>query len=54
MTDRHEMEAVIEAILFVAHDPISRQKLLEAFGDREREAAGLLRGSVRDHQGGAE
>ncbi len=40
MTDRRDMEAVIEAILFVAHDPVSPAKLLEVFSEREREAAG--------------
>ena len=39
MTDRQEMEAVLEAILFVAHDPVSRDRLLEVFGENEREAA---------------
>ncbi|HEX9734422.1 MAG TPA: SMC-Scp complex subunit ScpB [Thermoanaerobaculia bacterium] len=39
MTDRLDMEAVIEAALFVAHDPVSRQRLVEIFSEREREQA---------------
>jgi len=39
MTDRLDMEAVIEAALFVAHDPVSRQRLIEIFSERERGAA---------------
>ena len=39
MTDRQQMEAVVEAILFVANEPVSRAKLLEVFDERERAAA---------------
>ena len=39
MTDRREMEAVLEAVLFVTTDPISPAKLLEIFDEGEREAA---------------
>ncbi len=39
MTDRQEMEAVVEAILFVSNEPVSRAKLLEVFAENEREAA---------------
>ncbi len=39
MTDRQEMEAVVEAILFVSNDSVSRAKLLEVFDEDEREAA---------------
>ncbi len=39
MTDRMQMEAVVEAILFVANDPVPRAKLLEVFAEKEREAA---------------
>ncbi|MEM7356117.1 MAG: SMC-Scp complex subunit ScpB, partial [Acidobacteriota bacterium] len=39
MTDRQEMEAVVEAILFVSNDPVKREKLLEVFAENEREAA---------------
>ena len=36
MTDRVDMEAVIEAVLFVSNDPVSRDKLLEVFSEEER------------------
>lgn len=36
MTDRVDMEAVIEAVLFVSNDPVSRDKLLEVFREEER------------------
>jgi len=39
MTERLEMEAVVEAILFVANDPVPRPKLLEVFGENEAEEA---------------
>ncbi len=39
MTERRDMEAIIEAILFVAHDPVSPAKLLEVFSERQRETA---------------
>lgn len=39
MTERQEMEAVIEAILFVAQGPVGRDKLMEVFDEPEREAA---------------
>ncbi len=39
MTDRSQMEAVVEAILFVANDPVPRGKLLEVFSEQERPAA---------------
>lgn len=39
MTTQVDMEAVVEAILFVSNDPVSRDKLLAVFGDGEREAA---------------
>ncbi|MCP4656791.1 MAG: SMC-Scp complex subunit ScpB, partial [bacterium] len=39
MTDRQDMEAVIEAVLFVAQGPVAPDKLLEVFDEREREAA---------------
>jgi segregation and condensation protein B len=40
MTARSEMEAVLEAILFVATEPISRERLLAVFDEAEREEAG--------------
>ena len=39
MTDRAEMEAVLEAILFVASEPLARDKLVEVFEEGEAEAA---------------
>ncbi len=39
MTDRTQMEAVVEAILFVSNDPVSRAKLLEVFDEKEWPAA---------------
>ncbi|MDH3403447.1 MAG: SMC-Scp complex subunit ScpB [Acidobacteriota bacterium] len=39
MTDRAELEAAIEAVLFVASEPIAPGKLLEVFAERERAAA---------------
>jgi segregation and condensation protein B len=41
--EREEMEAAIEAILFVAAEPVPRARLLEMFdeGDREQAAAAL-------------
>jgi segregation and condensation protein B len=40
MTERADMEAVLEAILFVAAEPLARAKLLEVFDEGEAEAAG--------------
>jgi len=43
MTDRMEMEAALEAILFVSSEPVPRIKLLELFDEDERaEAAEAL------------
>ena len=39
MTSPNEMESVIEAILFVANDPVPRDKLFEVFGEADRPAA---------------
>ena len=39
MMDGAELQAVIEAILFVASEPVPRVKLLETFGESDREAA---------------
>jgi segregation and condensation protein B len=39
MTERSEMEAALEAILFVSSAPVSRLKLLELFDEEEREQA---------------
>lgn len=43
MTDRSEMEAALEAILFVSSEPVPRNRLLELFEEDERaEAAEAL------------
>ncbi len=42
MTDRKEMAAALEAVLFAATDPIPRAKLLEIFDDGERQAAAAV------------
>lgn len=39
MTDSAEMRAALEAVLFVASEPIPRAKLLEIFEEGERETA---------------
>lgn len=39
MTERSEMEAALEAILFVSSEPVPRTKLLEMFEEEEREQA---------------
>ncbi len=39
MTERSEMEAALEAILFVSSAPVPRSKLLELFDEGEREQA---------------
>ena len=39
MTERSEMEAALEAILFVSSEPVPRSKLLELFDEEEREQA---------------
>jgi len=38
-TERGEMEAVLEAILFVVSEPVSRNRLLELFEEGERDEA---------------
>ncbi|HYH46770.1 MAG TPA: SMC-Scp complex subunit ScpB, partial [Thermoanaerobaculia bacterium] len=39
MTDRTEMEAVLEAVLFVSSEPVPRGKLLDLFEPEERAEA---------------
>lgn len=39
MTDRKEIEAVVEAILFVTSEPVSRQKIASLFPESAREEA---------------
>jgi segregation and condensation protein B len=40
VTERAEIEAAIEAMLFVTSEPLQRDKLLEVFTERDRQAAG--------------
>jgi segregation and condensation protein B len=46
MTERSDMEAAIEAILFVSSEPVPRTKLLELFNEDEREQAAAALESV--------
>ncbi len=46
MTDRAEMEAVLEAVLFVASEPLQRDKLVELFDQGEGEEAAAALDSV--------
>ncbi|MEM8996125.1 MAG: SMC-Scp complex subunit ScpB [Acidobacteriota bacterium] len=46
VAERAEMEAVIEAILFVANDPVPEGKLLGVFGERKAERAQLALDAV--------
>jgi segregation and condensation protein B len=39
MTERSEMEAAIEAVLFVSSEPVPRERLAEIFDEGDREAA---------------
>ncbi|MEO1084597.1 MAG: SMC-Scp complex subunit ScpB, partial [Acidobacteriota bacterium] len=51
MAERAEMEAVIEAILFVANDPVPEGKLLGVFGERKADRAQLaLEAVVRRYE----
>jgi segregation and condensation protein B len=53
MTTRAEMEAALEAVLFVAPEPLPRERLLELFDEPEREeAAQALQAVLERHRGG--
>lgn len=39
MSQRMEMEAALEAVLFVSPDPVSRRRLLDLFSERDQEEA---------------
>ena len=53
MTSRADMEAAIEAVLFVAPEPLPRERLLELFDEPEREEAALALAAVLErHRGG--
>src|SRR5580693_1985398 len=54
MTERGEMEAALEAILFVVSEPVPRQKLLELFDEDEREQAAEALAAVLARYAGAE
>jgi segregation and condensation protein B len=51
MTSRDDMEAVMEAILFVAGEPVTRERLLEVFDEGEREEAALALDAVLARHG---
>ncbi|MDX1996127.1 MAG: SMC-Scp complex subunit ScpB [Thermoanaerobaculia bacterium] len=50
--DRHELEAALEAVLFVAGEPVSRERLLELFEDLERAEVESALESVLQRYGG--
>ncbi len=55
MTERSEMEAALEAILFVSSEPLSRERLVEVFEPGEREAAlAALEGLLERYRQGPE
>ncbi len=39
MTDRQEMEAAVEAVLFISSEPVPRSRLVEIFDEDDRETA---------------
>jgi len=52
ITPRPEMEAAYEAVLFVAPEPLPRERLLELFDEHEREeAAQALDAVIERHRG---
>jgi segregation and condensation protein B len=54
MSDRGEMEAAIEAILFVSSEPVPRGRLLELFDEDEREQAAAALAAVLERYAGGE
>ncbi|HXO40770.1 MAG TPA: SMC-Scp complex subunit ScpB [Thermoanaerobaculia bacterium] len=54
MTDRGEMEAAIEAILFVSSEPVPRTRLIELFDEDEREQAAAALAAVLERYAGGE
>jgi segregation and condensation protein B len=50
--DRHELEAALEAVLFVAGEPVSRERLVELFEDLERAEVEAALESVLQRYGG--
>jgi segregation and condensation protein B len=54
MTERDEMEAVLEAVLFVSSEPVPRARLLDLFEEGERaEAEAALEAVLARYAGGA-
>jgi segregation and condensation protein B len=54
MSERPEMEAAIEAILFVSSEPVPRTRLIELFEEDEREQAAEALAAVLARYGGDE
>ena len=54
MTPQSEIEAVFEAILFVATEPVPREKLFEIFAKQDRETAELALVQVLERYRGGE
>jgi segregation and condensation protein B len=54
MTERGEMEAAIEAILFVSSEPVPRTRLIELFDEDEREQAAAALAAVLERYAGGE
>lgn len=54
MTERSEMEAALEAVLFVSSEPVPRTKLLDLFEEAEREQAAEALEAVLDRYRGDE
>jgi len=52
MTEHPEIEAALEAVLFVAAEPVDREKLLEIFGSQDRVAATAALERVIERYGG--
>ena len=52
MTENSEIEAALEAVLFVAAEPVDRAKLLEVFGSQDRAAATAALERVIERYGG--
>ncbi len=54
MTERDEMEAVLEAVLFVSSEPVPRARLFDLFEEEERaEAEAALQAVLARYSGGA-
>lgn len=52
MTERSEMEAAVEAVLFVSGEPVSRERLTGLFDTEERDAAEVAVQAVLDRYSG--